>query len=73
MRNLVIFLFLVSFAACSKKENNKIDVSNIDIETKVIRFDQKFYTTPPEKLADLKAEFPYLFPQANPDSVWVNK
>ncbi|MCD6544254.1 MAG: gliding motility lipoprotein GldB, partial [Flavobacteriaceae bacterium] len=41
--------------------------------TKVIRFDQKFYTTPPEKLADLKAEFPYLFPQANPDSVWVNK
>lgn len=73
MRNLVIFLFLVSFAACSKKENNKIDVSNIDIETKVIRFDQKFYTTLPEKLAGLKAEFPYLFPQANPDSVWVNK
>ncbi len=73
MRNLVIFLFLVSFTACSKKENNKVDVSNVDIETNVIRFDQKFYTTPVEKLGDLKTEFPYLFPQINPDSVWVNK
>ncbi len=73
MRILVIFLFLVSFVACSKKENKKIDVSNIGIETNVIRFDQIFYTTPPEKLGELKTEFPYLFPQANPDSVWVNK
>ena len=73
MRNLVIFLFLVSFVACSEKESNKIDVSNIDVETNIIRFDQKFYSTTPEKLADLKAEFPYLFPQSNPDSVWVNK
>ncbi len=73
MRILVIFLFLVSFVACSKKENKKIDVSNIGIETNVIRFDQKFYITPAEKLGELKAEFPYLFPQANPDSVWVNK
>ncbi len=73
MRNLVIFLFLVSFVACSEKKSNKIDVSNIDVETNIIRFDQKFYSTTPEKLADLKAKFPYLFPQSNPDSVWVNK
>ena len=73
MRIIVIFLFLLSFISCSKKENTKIDVSDIHVETVVERFDQKFYTTPPEKLDVLKAEFPYLFPEPNPDSVWVNK
>jgi len=64
---------LLSIISCSKKESAKIDVSNIQVETVIKRFDQKFYTTPPEQLADLKAEFPYLFPEPNPDSVWVNK
>ncbi len=73
MRNFVIFLFLVSFISCSKKENTKIDISDIQVETVVKRFDQEFYTTLPEKLADLKADFPYLFPKSNPDSVWVSK
>ena len=73
MRNFVIFLFLMSIISCSNKENSKIDVSDISVKTLVKRFDQKFYTTSPEKLADLKTEFPYLFPKPNPDSVWVNK
>jgi len=73
MRIIVIFLFLLSLVGCSEKKNKKIDVSDIHVETVVERFDQKFYTTPPEKLANLKAEFPYLFPEPNPDSVWVNK
>lgn len=73
MRNFVIFLFLMGFISCSKKENTKIDVSGISVKTEVKRFEQKFYTTSPEKLDNLKAEFPYLFPEPNPDSVWVNK
>ncbi len=64
---------MLSFISCSEKENTKIDVSDIHVETVIKRFDQKFYTTPPEKLDVLKAEFPYLFPEPNPDSVWVNK
>ena len=63
----------MSLISCSKKDNGKIDVSDIKVETVIKRFDQKFYTTPTENLADLKAEFPYLFPESNPDSVWVNK
>ena len=63
----------MSLISCSKKDNGKIDVSDIKVETVIKRFDQKFYTTPTENLADLKTEFPYLFPESNPDSVWVNK
>lgn len=68
-----LFLIIISLLSCGKKQSNKIDVDNIPVSTVVKRFDQMFYTASPEKLAELKASFPYLFPESNPDSVWVNK
>ncbi len=73
MRYFIIILFLGSFLSCSKDETQKVDVSSIKVKTEIKRFDEKFYTTPPDKLAELKVEFPYLFPPQDPDSVWVNK
>lgn len=73
MRYFIIILFLVSFFSCSKSENQKVDVSDIEVKTEIKRFDQKFYNNSPDKIAELKKEFPYLFPPVNPDSVWVNK
>jgi len=58
---------------CVKDKTGKIDLSNIEVITVVERFDQKFYTLPPDKLGALKIDFPYLFPDSNEDSVWVNK
>lgn len=70
---VAIFLILI-FLSCSKKEKAEvISTETIPVTTVIERFDQQFYTTPPEKLADLKKHFPYLFPESNPDSVWVNK
>ena len=73
MRYFIIILFLVSFLSCSKIEKQKIDISDIEVKTEIKRFDQKFYSTSPQDLSELKAEFPYLFPPQNSDSVWVNK
>lgn len=70
---LFSLLLFLSILSCSKKENNKVDTGNIKVDVVVDRFDQKFYTTPPENLSDLKNEFPFLFPEPNPDSVWINK
>ena len=69
---LVTLLFL-NLLACSKKNDKQIDVSKIDALTELIRFDQRFYTAAPKDLGKLKAEFPYLFPEPNPDSVWIAK
>ena len=69
---LAVFSIIIVYS-CSNVESSPVDVSNIKTETIVKRFEQKFYTTPPEKLNNLKVEFPYLFPESNPDSVWVNK
>lgn len=72
IRNLA-FIFLLLVIGCSQKKKLNVDVSNIDVKTVIKRFDQKFYTTSPTNLSNLKEEFPYLFPEHNPDSVWVNK
>lgn len=63
----------MSFLSCSKNENKKNNISDIQVKVDVQRFEQKFYTHPPEKLTELKVQFPFLFPEGNPDSVWVNK
>lgn len=69
---LVLFL-LLGLMACEKNNKEQIDISNIDAITELVRFDQKFYTSAPEDLGKLKSEFPYLFPEPNPDSIWTNK
>ncbi len=70
--NLFLFLFVLTFLSCSK-EKETIDVKDIKVSTMVKRFEQRFYSSDPEELQSLKAEFPYLFPEPDPDSVWVNK
>jgi len=69
----LVTLLLLNLLACSKKKVKQIDVSKIEAMTELIRFDQKFYTAVPGDLGKLKAEFPYLFPEPNPDSVWISK
>jgi gliding motility-associated lipoprotein GldB len=69
----LVILLLLNLLACGKKDKEKIDVTRIEAVTELIRFDQKFYTAAPEDLGKLKAEFPYLFPEPNPDTVWTAK
>ena len=69
----IVVLLLLNLLACSKKNEKQVDVSKIEAVTELIRFDQRFYAAAPEDLGKLKAEFPYLFPEPNPDSVWIAK
>jgi len=68
----LLALFFV-FTNCLDKNTPKVDVSAIDVTIDVHRFEQKFYTISPNKLGVLKAEYPYLFPSSNTDSVWLSK
>ena len=75
--NVIKYFFLVLIltflSSCDKNADKKIDVAKIDSYIELIRFDQKFYTSSPEDLDQLKSEFKYLFPESNPDSVWIAK
>ncbi len=73
MKNLVVLtVILLAVVSCQKKIIKKVDVSGIEIEVLIERFEQKFYTSNENTLQALKNEYPYLFPLQN-DSVWLNK
>jgi gliding motility-associated lipoprotein GldB len=47
-------------------------VEETPVEMKVIRFDQAFFGSTPEKLPELKKKYPFFFPQSD-DKVWTDK
>ena len=73
MKKLLFALVAVALFSC--KEESKVEeaVAKIPVEFKVERFDQIFYQSKPEDLNKIKAQYPFFFPEGNPDSVWVNK
>ena len=68
-----LFLILLNLVACDTNEKTVVDVSKIDVNVDVRRFEQRFYTEGPENLSKLKSDFSFLFPEPNPDSVWTAK
>lgn len=64
-----LFLFLIG---CKTENKTKIDVSHIDADVTVARFDVDFYNSSKETLSQTKKKYPMLFPH-DVDSVWVNK
>lgn len=72
MKNIsLIFIVLVCFMSCV--EDNKVDdeISKIDVNFNVERFEKAFNEVKPQDLSQLKGAFPFLFPKRIPDSVWV--
>ena len=63
----------MSLLACSEHKNAPIDLSGINVNTEIIRFEQQFYTGSAEELPALKEKFSYLFPGSSLDSVWIAK
>ncbi len=75
MKNtLLIILILISLFSCSDDNQNQlnVDVSKINSDVKIKRFEQIFYTAKPTDLPKIKKEFRFLFPH-DIDSVWVKK
>ncbi len=74
MYKYIIFLLIfISLISCEKENKLDVDVSDIEVNTIVKRFDKEFYTSDISKLSELKDSYPYLFPVQNLDSVWINK
>jgi gliding motility-associated lipoprotein GldB len=66
-------IFICFLLSCSKERQDTPDLSGINSEPEIIRFEQLFYESSADGLPALKAQFPFLFPADNADSVWVNK
>lgn len=74
MRHYFLFLLLsLVLISCNNKSNDLVDVSGIEVDFELSRFDQEFYMSSPENLDQLKTKYPMLFPAGTLDSVWINK
>lgn len=67
---LIVVLILVGCNSQSKEEE---EIEKIAIDLKVTRFDQEFSKVTADNLSQLKAEYPYLFPERFTDSMWIAK
>lgn len=68
-----IALLVVLMVSCDKKSKVEKAVEAIPVALKVDRFDQAFFEAKPNELANLKAEYPFFFPEGTPDAVWIDK
>ncbi|UCD62083.1 MAG: gliding motility lipoprotein GldB [Flavobacteriaceae bacterium] len=66
----LLFIYF-GFYSCKNDKEVSEDVSKIQINLAVMRFDRQFAEAKPEDIPVLKNEFPYLFPKQYSDSVWI--
>ena len=59
--------------SCDKKSKVEKAVEQIPVALKVDRFDQAFFEANPKDLPNLKAEYPFFFPEGVDDQVWIDK
>ena len=70
-----IFQFLLILAlisSCGKEQTKAVDVSDVEVDFKVDRFEQKFYNTTNKDFDKFKSEYSFMLSNQH-DSVWLNK
>ena len=72
-RLLVIILIIGSFYACNREKSIVKEVTKVDIDLTVERFDRIFAEATVSDLPKLKQAFPFLFSTRFSDSLWVSK
>lgn len=73
---LSFFLFGTLFftiSACSSSNAVEEEIAKIPVDITLDRFDQKFFNASKEDFYQLKQDYPYLFPEQYPDSIWQKR
>ena len=68
-----IAVIIFTIVSCKQEAKTFVDVSNINVDVKINRFEQQFYIANETNLEKLKNQYPYLFPSQNADSIWFQK
>ena len=74
MRKFILVLFMLFFLiSCDKKSKVEKAVEQISVDVKVDRFDKSFFEATPRGLSNLKAKYPFFFPNGIDDKIWIEK
>jgi len=69
----IVFLLVICVFSCQNTSKVESEISNIDVDINIERFDQLFATSSPSDLPDLKQKYPFLFSKRYADSVWIRR
>ena len=69
----VIFLLFFATFSCQNSSKVEKEISKIDVDLTIERFDRLFADANPYDLPELKQNYPFLFPKMYADSVWINR
>lgn len=72
IKYMFIFFIVLGLVTC-KDDRKSIDVSDISVNVKLLRFDKEYFKTDSASFKDLKAKYFYLFPGEVSDSIWIDK
>jgi len=72
-KQIWVFFLIVTIVSCEKKSKVEKAVEQIPVTMKVDRFDKAFFEATPADLPNLKAEYPFFFPEGVEDKVWIDK
>ena len=68
---LVFTLFFIILVSCVSEKEEESKIKEIPITLKIDRFDLKFQRSQAEDIPQLKADYPFLFPNEFDDEVWI--
>ncbi|WCO02175.1 gliding motility lipoprotein GldB [Psychroserpens ponticola] len=72
MKNICCILFLLlTVYSCKNEDQVETEISKIDVNLMVERFDRAFSEARPQDLEQLKKAFPFMFSKYVPDSVFI--
>lgn len=72
-KKLFLLSLMLLILSCGKDDKREREIAEIPVKVEISRFDKRFAKATADSLPVLKEDFPYLFPQQFPDSVWVEK
>ena len=70
---ILVFILLLGTFSCKKTSKVKKEISAINIDLTIERFDQLFASSSPSDLPFLKQTYPFLFSKQFSDSVWTRR
>ncbi len=70
---LKLSAFFWVFLSCADKTEVEKEISKVNVNIKVERFDTLFAEMTSESLPTLKEEYPFLFSETFADSIWIKK
>lgn len=71
IKHFILVVCFFFFMSCDKQSDLEKEISKINVELKIERFDRLFAKITESELPKLKSEYPFLFSNRVPDSVWV--